>query len=386
MKINQIIYGDNRKKLKEFTDNFFACVITDPPYEMNFMGKEWDSSGIAYDISMLKEVIRVTKPESFLLCFGGTRTEHRVACAIEDAGWQIKDKMMWLYGQGFPKSTNISKQIDKEAGAEREQIVNSKANQQTAQKGTASHGDRNAVEFVTAPATNFAKQWEGYGTGLKPAWEPIIVAMKPLEKGLTFAKNAEKWGVAGLNIDGGRIEGTKPQAEGRWPANLILNEEAGEMLDKQSSLKVHGAGNERIEPSGCKNNYMGHGKNSGVRYGDSGGASRFFYCAKASKAEKEAGLVDFIECVKCERVNSKTHTTDGRKENCYRNNHPTVKPLALMKYLCTLLKMPNKEQVILDPFCGSGTTLIACKELEVKYIGIEQDMDSYLIAITRVGG
>jgi len=545
MELNQIIYGDNREKLKDYPNNFFDGIVTDPPYGIGFMNKDWDTfnsqiileakekydktpsknlqrtgpdgkirkinkpiSSIAtlagsYDLSIkgqrhfqqwfyeiAVEMLRVVKPGSFLLCFGGTRTEHRVVCAIEDAGWIIKDKMMWLYGQGFPKSTDISKQIDKEAG----KIIENRSEFTEFSKttDTTKHIQRykkckdcGKLLFGTDPCkcewrnyrgqTDLAKQWKGYGTGLKPGWESIIIAMKPLEKGLTYAQNAKKWGVAGLNIDGGRIgiggdytvhnagcSGSKTLAwnngnqkesgkeykttQGRWPANVILThspncirigiKEIGKGETKtaitknaKSSWKNSSKnidriiyGKETVEIWACVPDcpirilddqsgilYSGdiksyhkkpkiYGRNSyfesktilsSTHQSDSGGASRFFYCAKASKAEKEEGLKNFIECIKCENFNSNYHTEtiNGKKikMKCIRNNHPTVKPLDLMRYLCTLLKMPNKNQVILDPFCGTGTTLIACKELDINYIGIEQDMDSYLIAITRIG-
>ena len=481
IKVNQIICGDNREKLKEFPDNTFSGVVTDPPYEMNFMRKSWDASGIAYLVELWKEVLRTAKPGSFLFCFGGTRTFHRVVCAIEDAGWIIKDQMMWLYGEGFPKSTNISKQLDKEAGVEREVIGCESVcrNRPITSKWKKSLGKKDSGPFetssglivdITAPATNDAKRWDGYGTGLKPGWEPIIVAMKPLEKGLTYAQNAKKWGVAGLNIDGGRIAAqqgeydirhyikedcfindkpkeskfqVKPQPQGRWPSNVILShspdcvyvgtkiinegKEMGKYNSDESSNENHTHilknlksglhySQETIEVYACVpdcpirimdgqsgqsqsifnkgsgkiNGSIGYVPNNRVEegYSDSGGASRFFYCAKAKRSEKEAGLLGFVECVKCGKFDSKEHTiiVDGekKKEKCCRNNHPTVKPLDLMKYLCNLIKMPNEDQVILDPFCGSGTTLIACEQLGISYIGIDQDLDSVLTSIARI--
>jgi len=527
MKLNQVIYGDNREKLKEYPDNFFDGIITDPPYGMGFMGKTWDTfnsqiiqeskenydntpsknlQGIgpdgkvrrinkprgsiaevagSYDLSVngqirfqqwfygiAVEMLRVSKPGSFLFCFGGTRTYHRVACAIEDAGWIIRDQIMWLHGMGFPKSTDISKAIDKEAGAERKVGPIDKLregrlkNQQGNYKSPTGWSTGNRKITIDPPATKLAKRWDGYGTGLKPAWEPIIVAMKPLEKGLTYAQNAKKWGVAGLNIDGGRVgmeqrhnppvgahknsmnpydgkNGQGTDVQGRWPANVILShspncvcigeKEIGDgnsktriVKDAKSSwanscqdINVIAYGKETIEIWACvpncpiriMDNQSGQAGGGSHKYhketssktchtnnvrkdsfigqeigmGDSGGASRFFYCAKASKAEKEEGLIGFIECAKCERFESKTHTRKGVKEKCYRNNHPTVKPLALIKYLCTLLNMPNRDQVILDPFCGSGTTLVACKNLGINYVGIEQDMNFCLIATARTG-
>ncbi len=488
IKLNQILIGKSEERLKEFLDNFFDGIITDPPYEINFMGETWDASGIAYNVELWKEVLRTAKPGSFLFCFGGTRTFHRVACAIEDAGWIIRDQMMWLYGEGFPKSTNIGKQLDKEAGVERVVVGNrAELNGRNPKNHTSIDGKSTSFQSgwdkdITIPATNITKLWDGYGTGLKPAWEPIIVAMKPLEKGLTYAQNAKKWGVAGLNIDGGRIgisqkdfdnnmskiskeftcvkpfgglEGKgsalEPNPEGRWPANVILshspdcvcvgtkiiNEGApeggynytGEEYKVKGFVKIckpqasSNRGQETVEVYACvpdcpirimdgqseihKDSFYSGKRNqpktknsfgkfqiqneNPVGYNGNGGASRFFYCAKAKRSEKEAGLIGFVECVKCEKYDSEFHTiTDPKmgektKERCTRNNHPTVKPLDLMKYLCALIKMPNNDQVILDPFCGSGTTLVAAEQLNINYIGIEQDSDSFLIADSRIG-
>jgi len=494
IKLNRIICGKSEEKLKEFPNNFFDGIFTDPPYEMDFMNKKWDSTGIAYSIELWKEVLRVLKPGAYLLCFGGTRTHHRVTVSIEDAGFIIKDEIDWLYGEGFPKSTNISKQIDKEAGAERQkewtEDAHGAAGGNLANRPWIDKAKEDGGHFIdkNISVTEKAKQWDGYGTGLKPAHEPIIVAMKPLESGLTYAQNAKKWGVAGLNIDGGRIGITskvdkdeyiakntfnktlgnkkpgfmvskfnpdikKTISQGRWPANIILshspdcvcvgtkiiNEGApeGGYTYNDREYQVEGfvkdckpqapsnRGQETIEVWACVpdcpirimdsqsgksgdhgtklrgdkvSQFSGEGMFSGGQktdenvYSDSGGASRFFYCAKAKQSEKEAGLMDFVPCIKCGKFDSKTHirNVDGKKikEKCIRNNHPTVKPLSLMKYLINLIKMPSSKenkQVILDPFCGSGTTLIALEQMGINYIGIEQDFDNVLISTARIG-
>lgn len=813
-KINTILCGKSEETLKEYPDNFFDSIITDPPYELNFMSRKWDASGIAYSVKLWKEVLRTTKPGAYLFCFGGTRTHHRVACAIEDAGWQIKDQMMWLYGclsedteilttkgwrkyneierdnivfsldmkndilvksrvngvfkynhigkmvslknhntdqlvtlnhkviskakikqqisyipcwhtdkkwkyrvarqiksqphtlpiagkydgnysigddfaevigwilsegmfhkdtnaitiyqssindtyitrirrclkaakinysegqrireykgreyieynwyiggedatrikdiipnkkptnklwdlklsekerlifglcagdgtkskigidkysafcqydievlnwfqimlhltgkqgwinekkmscsihynattqiqgkhnrgrivdykgivwcintdmgnfiarrkgkifitgnSGFPKSTDISKQIDKEAGIKREkkrydasEVGNFKGRQDSRPwidkaKQLGYHeteGDQ--------PITYNAKLWNGHGTALKPAWEPIIMAMKPLEEGLTYAQNAQKYGVAGLNIDGGRVQyiskqdknqsartgeygSSKPSifvgesqimhgeqhTKGRWPANVILSHSpdcvcvgtktinegapAGGYTYSDKEYKIEGfvkdckpqalsnRGQETIDVwacvpdcpvrimdtqsgqtfskggGGCKSPVWTESsvKQMKVDYGehvgflDSGGASRFFYTAKACRTEREAGLREFIPCEKCGDFNSKTHIANGEKENCIRNTHPTVKPSAIIEYLIKLIKMPEQKingkakQIILDPFCGSGTTLAAAEQMDLDYVGIDQDMDSVLIANNRIG-
>ena len=454
-KLNTIIYGRSEEKLKDIPNNFFDGIITDPPYELGFMGKSWDSTGVAYSVELWEEVLRVSKPGSHLLCFGGTRTHHRVACAIEDAGWILRDEIDWIYGEGFPKSCNIGKQLDKEDGAEREQIWDTKTHStKTGDKNGIVRGNRpwidevikNGGHFVDGniPVTEDAKRWDGYGTALKPAHEPIIVAMKPLEKGLTYAENAKKWNVAGLNIDGGRIGYQSKQdkihsfrngnakkkgiqdwenspmepvrvqhSQGRWPSNIILshspdcvciteqtNDDEQEIyacvsdcpiriMDGQSGkLQSHDPG----KAIGTKHNEIVEGVTFQSRgklnfHNDSGGASRFFYCAKASRSERENNLKDLVDCIKCGKFNSETHTIKGVKENCIRNNHPTVKPISLMKYLLTLIKMPrkdNEKQIILDPFCGSGSTLVAAEQLGINYIGIDQDLDNVLISTARI--
>lgn len=469
IKLNRVLHGKNQDVLKDFPSNFFDSIITDPPYELGFMSKKWDATGVAYSVEMWQEVLRVSKPGATLFCFGGTRTYHRVACAIEDAGWIIKDSMMWVYGSGFPKSTNISKQLDKEAGKERE-VIGPEPYTQPANGGLwkfSNSGDiegRRIQKFITKPATDIAKQWTGYGTALKPSFEPIILAMKPLEKGLTYAQNARKHGVAGLNIDAGRIGteimpeqvrgksdprwkicvegGVTLEHKGHWPANVILSHspdcvqvgtkqinkgalEGGYTYDDKE-YKVEGfvkdckpeapsnRGQETIDVYACvpdcpirimdsqnctrtKEGYFGEhgglGKAGDVQttYGDSGGASRFFYCAKASRSERESGLKDFVPCVKCGEIGTTFHFANDVKENCLRNPHPTIKPLAIMEYLCKLIKMPERRnsegniqsQVILDPFCGSGSTLLVADKVGLKYIGIDMGIDNVLIASSR---
>jgi len=365
------------------------------------MGKKWDSSGIAYNVPMWKEMFRITKPGGFLLCFGGTRTFHRLACAIEDAGWEIRDCMMWLYGSGFPKSHNIGKAIDKLRGNKREWISISpyKASDEAER---ASEGKCQSGRTTHPDITKGQSEWEGYGTALKPAWEPILVCMKPKEG--SFADNAEKYGVAGLNIEGGRIGteiipkqvrgkpdprwrtafegGITEEHQGRWPANLILDKEAGEMLDEQSGKTPSSFRKNKGDGKGIGMFGVSGGNTQGHK--DSGGASRFFYCAKTSKRERNLGL----ENKSGEKVNDGRQTPIDnpyqRGETIRTNTHPTVKPLALMKYLCTLLKMPSAEQIILDPFLGSGTTGMACKELGINFIGIEKEPEYCEIAIRRI--
>ena len=349
-----LILGDCVSVMSTGMDaNSVDTIITDPPYELGFMGKKWDGSCVAFNVATWQAALRVAKPGAILLAFGGTRTWHRLAVAIEDAGWEIRDTVMWLYGSGFPKSLDISKAIDKAAGAERE-IVGRRTDRAATPKqdirgGRLMNGLNGGIDCsaITAPATAAAKLWNGWGTALKPAWEPIIVAMKPLDG--TFAENAQKYGVAGLNIEGGRIgtednlareqpnfnapngaiynmktgtgrNGVTSIPSGRFPANLILDEEAGAMLDGQSE-----------------------------------GSSRFFYCAKASKSDRGEG-----------------------------NNHPTVKPRKLMEYLCKLTKTPTGG-VVLDPFAGSGSTGLGAIDAGRDFIGIEREQEYFNIARRRLG-
>ena len=374
-----IIHGDSINELKKLDDNSIDTVITDPPYGLSFMGKRWD-----YDVpsvELWQECLRVLKPGGTALIFAGSRTQHRMAVNVEDAGFELKDCIMWLYGSGFPKATDISKQLDKVQGrgfdkqleftkflrankgdytnnqldeilglkegafhffalsqsnnsiprkehylklkelfafgdewdtyieeAEREVV----GKQENAMSGWNTDGSTKFVDRdITKAATPEAQLWEGWKShGLKPAYEPILVAVKPNDG--TYANNALKHGVSGLNIEGARIgEGESK----RFPANILLDEEAGEML---------------------------------------GEPSRFFYCAKASKKERGEG-----------------------------NGHPTVKPLKLMEYLCTLTKTPTGG-VVLDPFAGSFTTGVACVNTGRDFIGIEREEEYVKIGEARI--
>jgi site-specific DNA-methyltransferase (adenine-specific) len=380
-----IYRGDCREIMVALAPSSADTIITDPPYGLSFMGAEWDH-GVP-GVEFWRAALRVAKPGAMLLAFGGTRTYHRLTCAIEDAGWEIRDSICWLYGQGFPKSLDISKAIDRAAGVEPIDLGASptwrESKRDREKDGRMEVRGENAGR-LTAPATDAAKLWDGWGTALKPAWEPIILAMKPLDG--TFAENAQKHGVAGLNIDGARIKGPKGDgvwgtsnkttnpnrvfnaspdkanyrsernAAGRWPANVALDEEAAAMLDEQTGTLVSG----RLG--------LGHtdsGKDAGVfgAYGgrainrefgnDSGGASRFFYCAKAGSAERSHG------------------------------SHPTQKPLDLMKWLCLLTKTPTGG-IVVDPFMGSGTTLLAARESGRECIGIEIEERYCEIAAKRL--
>ncbi len=390
-----VFVGDSREVLRGFADNTFHACVTDPPYELGFMGKKWDSSGIAFDVGLWREVFRVMKPGAHLLAFGGTRTSHRMVCAIEDAGFDIRDSLAWIYGQGFPKSLNVTKAMDKADGL-RGEVVGQKSVDIGMQGGEMHAGRKSAVVLQDVLSAASAA-WEGWGTALKPAVEPICLARKPLIG--TVVENVRAHGCGALNIDGCRIgtdggtrrdgKADKPNAagwenmkgygiavlaSGRWPANVLLDEEAARMMDAQSGELTSGRMEPHHAPDRSKNGAI-YGKYSGLREaaaaisGDTGGASRFFYCAKASTGEREAGL---REAGLREAAAGVGALRDGGRESSARlNTHATVKPVALMEWLLRLVSPPGAH--ILDPFAGSGTTLVAAKRLCITATGIELD-------------
>jgi tRNA G10 N-methylase Trm11 len=337
---DSVIYlGSNLDILPTLEANSVDSIITDPPYELGFMGKSWDSSGIAYSVELWKECLRVLKPGGHLLAFSGSRTYHRMVVAIEDAGFEIRDMISWISNKTFPKSHNISKAIDKKLGAKREVVgINQNVVRLAKIEGGSDFGGfTQANPEITISATEEAKKWDGWGTGLKPTVEPIVLARKPIEE--TIAENVLTHGVGGLNIDATRI----PETDGRWPANLVIDEATAKELDEQSG-QIKGA-------VGMKKhtNFTFHvGEHEGQRFtqgtSDIGGASRFFYVARASKQDRNEGLE-------------------------ITNNHPTVKPTALMQYLIRLVT--PEGGIVLDPFCGSGSTGKAAILEGKQFIGIE---------------
>ncbi len=379
LELNHLYNMDCMEGMKLIADNSIDSIVTDPPYELGFMGNKWDSTGIAYNVELWQEALRVLKPGGHLLAFGGTRTYHRMVCAIEDAGFEIRDQMQWIYGSGFPKSHDISKAIDKKLGAKRE-VVGSRIKKAGDMRSNSygKGGNYDDIEInITSPSTDEAKQWDGWGTALKPANEPICMARKPISE-KTVADNVLKWGTGGINIDDCRIptndklerkQGSnkntstpnapnngwisEPQLVGRFPANVILDEEAGRMLDEQSGILKSGALKPYQENHQNASSYKMNRYKTFVQPANEGGASRFFYCAKASKKERGEG-----------------------------NNHPTVKPLKLISYLITLVTPPNG--ICLDIFEGSGTHALACIENGFKYIGFELEKKYYDIATERI--
>jgi len=371
----KLLLGDCIDRMKELAENSVDSIVTDSPYGLRFMNKSWD-----YDVpcvAIWKEALRVLKPGGHLLSFGGTRTYHRMVVNIEDAGFEIRDCIQWLYGSGFPKSHNIKE-----------------------------------------------GEFKGWGTALKPANEPICMARKPLEKGLTVAENVLKYRCGAINIDESRIgfsnnetdsrigtsalskgsEGKAPfgekkggeavsmYKEGRWPANIILDEDAAQMLDEQSGVLKSG------ELKGYKSKESENVCMSGKNYEreftkttkSEGGASRFFYVAKASKSERNAGLEGASERICGSFDGNIDHEHGNRKIGAppniptakAKNHHPTVKPIKLMQYLINLVTPP--QGTVLDPFMGSGSTGVAAKNLNRKFIGIELNEEYFEIAKNRI--
>jgi DNA modification methylase len=412
-----IHHGDCREVMATLDAESVDAIVSDPPYFLGFMNKGWDkknpkaldcdglpgsrghgrkpgeSSSIARQNSIASynvhlewaiAALRVAKPGAHLLAFGGTRTYHRLACAIEDAGWEIRDCVMWVYGSGFPKSHDVSKAIDKAAGEERSDKFEGAFTRRAGPTGNKKCDDCGkwlvsgspcrCPRPQDAPATDAARQWQGWGTALKPAWEPIIVARKPLVG--TVAENVLTHGTGAINVDGCRVgtdavtintwdDGAKPfgggaghaytgrTVQGRWPANLIHDgseEVVGLFPDRDGAVSNGSKGT--TGSNGIYNEGWGAVAQKPGR-ADSGSAARFFYCAKASKADRGSD-----------------------------NKHPTVKPTDLMRYLCRLVTPPGG--VVLDPFTGSGSTGKAAILEGFRFIGIEREAEYVEIAKARI--
>ena len=445
MKLNVVYNEDCKITMQQMPAESIEFCITDPPYLLEFMGKEFDKQHKNMDgendgqrmqkwhEEWVKEAYRILKPGGYLVTFAGSRTFHRLASAMEDVGFEIRDVIFWAYGSGFPKSLNISKTIDRYKGAERE-IVGTGADYGH-EKGDKGYGFKEEYH-ITKPATPEAEKWDGWGTALKPAYEPIVIGMKKLDR--NFVNNALVHGVAGINIDASRV-GTSGGVEkvniekdsashdgkgfgcdgelneldkGRWPANVILTHHPDCECIGTKKIKG-GKGNDKIQDTSERSSFnksikgirrVGHADENGMEIieewnchddcpikimdeqsgnvggkwgkqgdtikgsdakkgekyiGDHGGASRFFYTAKPSSTERNAGL--------------------GNQENI----HPTKKPVDLMRYLVQMFSTPDGG-VVYDPFSGSGATLIACKILDRPYIGSEMDPEYYEICKQRL--
>jgi DNA modification methylase len=459
--------GDSLEVLTTLPDCSIDAVVTDPPYGLEFMSVAWDTFGDGrkggervpntwgdhgskehprngseqariqgkknrafqeFSAKWTCEVFRVLKPGAHVLAFGGARTYHRMACAIEDAGFEIRDSLHWIYGSGFPKSLDVSKTIDKSAGAER-----ASRNQDDERKAaTINFGMKNRCTVCGKPffsgspcacprrdleaVAEDAQRWQGWGSALKPAHEPIVLARKPLVG--SIAANVLAHGTEALNIAACRVEGTwRPKGEqtglardkfftrgepttidkspddgGRWPSNVLLGEDAAEELDRQSGERP-GMRVGELKRGSTTGNGLGYNGNEAQAAvvavsGDDGGASRFFpifkYEAKADRAERDAGL-HALEARTFNRVNAGGLENDPRwAPTQVKNIHPTVKPVALMVWLCRLITPPGG--VILDPFTGSGTTGIAALRCGFRFIGVEREPDYAEIARARIVG
>jgi DNA modification methylase len=425
-------HGDCLAILPTLEAESIDAIVTDPPYGLEFMGKGWDrltdipdrdqgprgrnayggwhgSPGSDprkmqdWHEAWAREAFRVAKPGAHLLAFGGTRTYHRLASAIEDAGWEIRDTLVWAYASGFPKSLDVSKAIDKAAGAEREKVASGApvkrmipgADQNRTGDWTKNNG-REYQPGVELPATDAAREWQGWGTALKPAWEPIVMARKPLRG--TVAGNVQAYGTGALNIDGCRI-GTEgggtnctnrdhagrcqghgnaerstenatvhgPESSGaRWPANVILTDP---IFDGDTPGVVGGGETTSgamgpVRRSTAPLFSVGHDLTYETP-GDSGTYSRFFLIPKAPRRDREPGNPDGISPLRV-------------------NTHPTVKPSRLMRHLVRLVTPPGG--VVLDPFLGSGTTALACQAEGFDWVGIEREAEYVAIAEARLNG
>jgi DNA modification methylase len=440
-----LLKGNNLELLPTLADNSIDAIVTDPPYGLGnpdpdyiikaiqlwasgdrshipegkgFMGKSWDA--FVPPPAVWDECFRVLKPGGHLLAFAGTRTYDLMGISIRMAGFEIRDSIGWVYGSGFPKSLDVSKAIDKQAGAEREvltEVVSDLFGDQevkqerktgigTGKGSTAIMGDGN--RDLTLPSTPEAQQWQGWGTALKPALEPIVVARKPLIG--TVAENVLTYGTGGLNIDASRIgnenitintfdNGAKPWGEasgepytskssvGRWPANLILDEYTAELLDEQSGQLKSGA----VKPYVMKpaanvdfNKGLEGKMKTWTGEASEGGASRFFYVAKASKRDRNEGLeeLETKQTVGGGGLGNPVSGAYGSEKAPGKNFHPTVKPTDLMRYLVKLITPPGGT--VLDPFTGSGSTGKAAILEGFDFIGIELTEDYWPIIEGRL--
>lgn len=411
---NYTLYHGSMLDMGEcITSNSIDSIVTDPPYELNFMGKGWDRAGVSFQKETWEKCFETLKPGGYLLAFGGSRTYHRIACAIEDAGFEIRDCVMWLYGSGFPKSMNVGLAIDKKNGVE-SKVVGTSDKGKSTNSGSGiyacNNGKDNSMKrvFDVKEAQN---EWKGWGTCLKPAYEPIIVARKPFVGSLV--DNVLEHGVGGMNIDECRVPTTddlyRPPCEngsiyslkerkyttkvgsgsyklGRFPANVI-HDGSEEVIANMPDTK--GNGNTRHNKNDPTNTNCFGKYNSCVTagYEDSGSAARYFYCAKASKRDRDEGLDQFEEKSGGSLKFREDGSSDG-KISKRRNTHPTVKPTALMQYLIRLVT--PRGGVILDPFMGSGSTGKAAmyenkdRDSQYKFIGVDITPEYLPIAEARI--
>lgn len=379
--------GDCLETLRAMPDNSVDSIVTDPPYGLSFMGKRWD-----YDVPSVEiwaECLRVLKPGGHLLAFAGTRTQHRMAVRIEDAGFEIRDMIAWVYGSGFPKSLDVSKAIDKAAGVEGsfgepKSAAHAGWIERGRMRGDEGHEgyqrpwmadteavDKNARKYIGG--TEAARQWQGWGTALKPALEPITVARKPLVG--TVAANVLQHGTGALNIDGCRVPSDESQSRPR--GSFPHSDDAWGNGRPNEISQSHNAGR-------WPANLIHDGSEPADLLGE---AARFFYCAKASRRDRDEGLEGFeVKAAKSYeggRIVSADHPeTAMGGESVRANIHPTVKPTELMRYLCRLVTPPGG--IVLDPFMGSGSTGKAAMREGFRFIGCEMSPEYLKIARARI--
>lgn len=416
---NAVVHlGDCLEVLRTLPDASTDALVTDPPAGIGFMGRAWDGAKggrekwISWLADIMREAMRALKPGAHGFVWALPRTSHWTGTALEEAGFEVRDVVTHLFGTGFPKSHNVSKAIDKTLGKERP-VVGPVSNPARNRDGTdALGGGWQSAPQVTAPASDLAAQWDGWGTALKPACEFWFLVRRPF-KGIV-ARNVMEHGTGGLNIDGCRVatdeqrtavysgaKGTKqaeygagavdgssdkylytPSNEGRWPAHLVLDEEAGRMLDAQSGVRAAGV------RKGLGYHGIEQGDGGPEVKSSAGGASRFFYCAKASRSEREAGLERMEKRTLCQNIPDResspehTHRNGLNRQKQRANRHPTVKPLALMAWLLRLITPPGGT--VLDPFAGSGSTGVACMREGFSFIGIEQSEEYVEVARRRI--
>ena len=390
----QIYNGDCQEEIRRVRPNSIDAIITDPPYGLTstaaraskgFMGKEWDGSGIEYNVEMWKKCLKVLKPGGYLLAFGGSRTYHRIACAIEDAGFEIRDCIMWLYGSGFPKNMNIGLAIDKKNGVEspvigqNEQILKKQAKDLREGKrkivdsfNNGAPGRNNGFNTVSADIRQAQNKWSGWGTALKPAYEPIIVARKPFNGSLV--DNVIKYGVGGINIDECRVA---------FNGDMWKTQKSGRSSRAYQSEETTTAGGV------CTANDLGRFPANIILDTEEGEEwRRYFYCAKASKKDRDEGLDSFEKDITDDGRNKPIDNPYLRGKTLRHNTHPTVKPTALMQYLIRLVT--PEGGAVLDPFMGSGSTGKAVmfenreRSAGYKFIGIEKDPEYCEIAKARI--
>ena len=435
----KLYHGSMLDMLEVIEPNSIDAIVTDPPYELNFMGKGWDNSGIAFQKETWEKCYTTLKSGGYLLAFGGTRTYHRIACAIEDAGFEIRDTIMWLYGSGFPKSMNIGKGIESKLtqGSANPKDFKTLKGEQVArgswgyakfqyEQGYRDKDYDNEAESDTYLGkvdyqTEDGKRWDGWGTALKPAYEPIIVARKPCEG--SCIDNVLKYGVGGINIDECRIgveertykgmsskqpenagvfrdDGWQPKdievtVNGRFPSNVILTYDETDQEEVCGGMPTGGVNGTVSKTYEDTSNIYGDYKQKlpFESYGDSGNASRYYYCAKASQKDRDEGLEDFELQRKAGYGYDRGYMDAGEgmfkdRQTAKRNTHPTVKPCELMQYLIRLVT--PKGGIVLDPFNGSGSTGKACmyenrdRQADYSYIGIELTEEYLPIADARI--